>query len=69
MYSTFLRSARNFREFAQAEKIIKDTGLTYEEAREACLNYNANLTDSEKENGTKLEFTESDNLWLTKTNK
>lgn len=62
MYSTFLRSARNFREFAQAEKIVQDTDLTYEEAREACQQYNSNLTEKEKENGTKLEFTKSDNL-------
>lgn len=62
MYTTFLRSCRNWREFAQAEKIIQDTGLTYEEAREACQQYNANLNESQQEAGTKLEFTDSDNL-------
>ena len=62
MYSTFIRSARNFEEFSTAEKLVQDSGLTYSEAREACQNFNENLTDSEKENGTKMEFTESDNL-------
>lgn len=57
-YYTFLRSARNWQEFAQAEKIVQNTGLTYSEAREECREYNANLTETEIENGTKLEFTE-----------
>lgn len=61
-YATFLRSCRNWQEFAQAEKIIQDTGLTYAEARDACQAYNANLTEREIENGTKLEFTTEDNL-------
>lgn len=57
-YYTFLRSARNFREFASAEKRTVDTGLTYEEARAQCREYNANLSDADKEAGTKMEFTE-----------
>lgn len=57
-YRTFKRSARNFREFASAEKIEDETGLTYGEARDRCLDYNADLTDREKEEGTKMEFEE-----------
>lgn len=57
-YYTFLRSAQNWQEFAKAEKIVKNTGLTYLEAREECQKYNANLTETEIENGIKLEFTE-----------
>lgn len=61
-FTTFLRSARNFEEFAKAEKVIQETDLSFEEAREACQQYNANLTEAEKEAGTKLEFTASENL-------
>lgn len=62
MYSTFIRSARNFQEFASAEKIVQETDLIHEEARAACQNFNSNLTDAEKEAGTKMEFTASENL-------
>ena len=57
-YYTFKRSCRNWREFAQAEKITVETGLTYEEARAACKDFNDNLIEAEQEAGTKLEFTE-----------
>ena len=67
--TTFLRSARNFQEFASAEKTIQDTGLSYEEAREACLNFNSNLTEKEIELGTKMEFTEDDDLMVDFINK
>lgn len=56
-YYTFIRSCRNWREFASAEKVTQDTGLSYSEAREACEQFNANLTESQVEAGTKLEFT------------
>ena len=56
IYKTFLRSARNFKEFAQAEKVEQDTGLTYQEAREQCQQFNSNLTTQEKALGTKMEF-------------
>lgn len=62
MNSTFKRSCRNWEEFASAEKIIQETGLTYQEAKEACRQFNDNLTEKEIEVGTKLEFTDSDNL-------
>ena len=60
LYYTFKRSARNWREFAEAEKITQETGLTFTEAREACLQFNSNLTEAEQEAGTKLEFTEEE---------
>lgn len=59
-YYTFKRSCRNWREFAEAEKITQETGLTEAEAREACRDFNANLTEAEKEAGTRLEFTSED---------
>ena len=58
MYRTFKRSARNWEEFSKAEKIEVETGLSLDEARAACQNFNCNLTDKEKELGTKLEFEE-----------
>lgn len=58
MYRTFIRSARNWEEFASAEKKEVDTGLTLSEAREACEEFNNNLSGAEKEAGTKMEFEE-----------
>jgi hypothetical protein len=57
-YTTFLRSALSFEDFSNADKIVQDTGLTEEEARDACREYNANRTDAEITAGTKLEYTE-----------
>lgn len=57
-YQTFLRSANSFAELASAEKIIQETGLSYSEAQDACREFNAHRTESEKEAGTKMEFTE-----------
>lgn len=59
-YYTFLRSARNFEEFSRAKKITQETGLTYDEARESCANFNDHRTDAEIEAGTKMEFTLED---------
>ena len=56
-YRTFKRSATNFEEFASAPKIEVDSGLSYEEARAACAEFNDNRTDDEIAKGTKLEFT------------
>jgi len=58
MYRTFLRSARNFKELASAEKIEVETGLTLEEARTACAEHRANRTYAEELAGTRLEFEE-----------
>ena len=55
-YRTFLRSARNWKEFAEAEKIEQETGLSADEARDACQAYNENRSEDEVDAGTKLEF-------------
>lgn len=56
MYRTFLRTAKNWTEFANNPKFEQETGLTLEEAREACKEYNDSRSETERENGTKLEF-------------
>ena len=56
-YTTFKRSATNFSEFASAEKITVDTGLTLDEAREQCDQFNNNRTPKQIRKGTKMEFT------------
>lgn len=55
-FRTFKRSARNFEEFARARKITDRTGLTREEARQRCEEWNADRTASQIARGTKLEF-------------
>lgn len=57
-YMTFTRSATNFEEFSKAEKIVEDAGLTLEEARLACKEFNDNRTEEEIEKGTRMEFEE-----------
>lgn len=57
-YRTFLRTAKNFEEFSKAEKIEQETDLSLDEAREACKDFNSNRTETEIDNGTKLEFEE-----------
>lgn len=59
-YTTFLRSARNFKEFSSAEKIPQESDLTLNEAREACANFNDHRTEEEIEAGTKMEFKRED---------
>ena len=56
MYRTFLRTAKNFEEFAKAPKMEVETGLTQEEARANCKEFNDNRTEEQEEKGTKLEF-------------
>lgn len=55
-YRTFKRSARNFEEFANADKIEVDTDLTIDAAREQCKEFNDNRNADEIEAGTKMEF-------------
>lgn len=57
-YKTFVRSARNFEEFAKARKITRDRGLTESDARERCRKFNDNRNAAQIRKGTKLEFTE-----------
>lgn len=59
-YKTFLRSATSFGSFAKARKTTVDTGLTYDEARRACDNYNTNRTSAQIRRGTKMEFISTD---------
>lgn len=56
MYRTFKRSCRNWTEFAKARKITEDRGLTYEEAKKRCEEFNKNLTPRQISKGTKMEF-------------
>jgi TRAP-type uncharacterized transport system substrate-binding protein len=56
-YKTFIRSCRNWQQFANARKITQETGLTYEQAKQRCEEYNANRTSRQLQKGTKLEFT------------
>lgn len=55
-YRTFLRTAADWKEFARAKKRIVDRGLTADEARRACKNYNDNRTPRQVNAGTKMEF-------------
>jgi hypothetical protein len=55
-YKTFKRSARNWDEFVTATKYADRSGLTREEARERCHDFNDNRTDAQIAAGTKMEF-------------
>lgn len=57
-YYTFKRSARSFEDFAKAERVTVETGLTFADAQDACRDFNTTRTEAEIEAGTKLEFTE-----------
>jgi hypothetical protein len=56
-YKVFKRSATNWDEFATARKTTIRRGLTIEEARRMCAEFNDNRTPAEEKRGTKLEFT------------
>ena len=56
-YKTFIRSCRNWPQFARARKITDATGLTYDEARRRCLAWNAARTPRQRARGTMMEFT------------
>lgn len=56
-YKTFIRSCTDWKSFASARKITQDTGLTYEQAYEACKNYNNSRNAAQIRKGTKMEFT------------
>jgi len=59
-YRTFKRSARNFEEFASAEKLEEENGLTLTQARADCAQFNATRSAEEIAAGTKLEFERED---------
>lgn len=54
MFTVFKRTAKNFKEYSSAEKIVVETDLSIDEAREMCQEFNANRTDEEIAAGTKL---------------
>ena len=56
-YKTFLRSCTNWQTFAKTRKITQETGLTYEQARQRCEEFNAHRNPRQIKEGTKLEFT------------
>lgn len=55
-YRTFIRSCRNWQEFASARKITQDRGLSFEQAKARCKEYNSSRTARQKKRGTKMEF-------------
>ncbi len=57
-FKTFKRSATSFEEMVKAKKIHDKSGLTYEEARQRCQEFNSERSELQKRNGTKMEFTE-----------
>jgi hypothetical protein len=59
-YCTFTRAARNWEEFASAKKVVHDRGLTEEEARAACQEWNANRSAKDVKAGRKMEYTQGD---------
>ena len=57
IYYVFIRSARNWEEFAKARKRTIRKGLTYSEAQQFCAEWNRNRTPAQERRGTKAEFT------------
>ncbi len=56
-YKTFKRSATNWKQFGSSRKITEETGLTYEQAKARCEEYNSTRTPAQIRKGTRLEFT------------
>lgn len=56
-YKTFKRSCTDWRSFARSRKTTEETGLTYEQAKARCEEFNKNRTPAQKRKGTMLEFT------------
>ena len=55
-YKTFIRSCRNWEQFAKGRKMTQETGLTYQQAKERCKEYNDNRNARQKRKGTMMEF-------------
>lgn len=55
-YRVFKRSARDFAEFAKARKVTVERGVSLEDARRMCKDYNDNRTSAQLRKGTKMEF-------------
>ena len=56
-YKTFKRSCTNWEQFSSARCITESTGLTLEQARAECQQFNDNRTSAQIRKGTKMEFT------------
>jgi hypothetical protein len=56
-YKTFKRSCTNWEQFAKSRKITESTGLTYEQAKQECEDYNKKRTPAQIRKGTRMEFT------------
>ena len=56
-YRTFTRSCRNWEEFATARKYTVRSGLTAEEARQMCREFNDHRNADQIRRGMKMEFT------------
>lgn len=56
-YKTFKRSCGNWKQFASARKITESTGLTYEQAKQECEQFNNARSSAQIRKGTRLEFT------------
>jgi len=55
-YRTFIRSARNWQEFARGRKTTVNRGLTWSEASRACKAYNKDRDSRQIAKGTMMEF-------------
>lgn len=56
-YKTFKRSCTNWKQFGSGRKITEETGLTYDQARQRCEEFNKNRNSRQIRKGTMLEFT------------
>lgn len=55
-YRTFIRSCRNWEQFARARKMTVERGLTIDQARQRCDHYNEHRTPAQVRKGTMMEF-------------
>ncbi len=58
-YTVFSRSCTDWKSFASAKKKTVYTGLTEDEARAVCQEYNKNRTQAQMRKGIKYEYTRS----------
>lgn len=56
-YKVFLRAATNFKEFSTARKQVIRRGMTLEDARDYCHEWNRTRSPNAVKSGTKAEFT------------
>lgn len=61
-YLVFRRTCRNWEQFAHARKFVQARGLTYEQARQMCEDYNNSRNSTQIRKGTKFEFTNESNF-------